>query len=85
MKYYKWSFNTVDTNYPARVQDLDILFSDGGDPSYGGYVVSAVSNSLDVSNYAVWNMSEITAEDALNMAQVFYPSASLDGQLNLSW
>lgn len=85
MKYYKWTFNTADTNYPARIDNLDILFSDGGDPSFGGYIVSSSQIALDTSNYSLWDMTEITANEALNIAQTFYPSASLDEQQNISW
>ena len=78
MKYYKWRFNTSNTSHPVRISDLDINFSDGGDPSYGGYVVSCVNTILDVSSYSAWNMEEISQEQALNIATVISPSAYVD-------
>jgi hypothetical protein len=75
MKYYKWRFNTGNTSYPVRISDLEINFSDGGDPSYGGYVVSCIDNALDVSAYSAWNMEEISQEQALNIATTVNPSA----------
>jgi hypothetical protein len=81
MKYFSWNFyNNV------RLPILEIGFTNGGDPFFGGTIVSYLeSGQINELDYSDWNLKEITEEEALNIAKITSASAYVreDGRIDL--
>lgn len=82
IRYFSWNFYN-NTRLPV----LELGFTDGGDPYLGGVVVSYLSSGhIDLSLYTNWNLTEISQQDALDIATKVSPFAFIkeDGRIDLS-
>lgn len=80
MRYFSWNFYNG-----LRLPILEIAFTDGGQPSLNSTIVSYSNQDIDISQYADWNLSEITQQEALNIAISICPNALVkeDGRIDL--